>query len=125
MGDADSPVPGPPASPPWLDDVLEAIEQFGVASIGLVAWEFFVTEEELVPAWRDATILGLVERVGRCPYTREPMYRLTRPLDQIARPIRGKAFTAAFLDTTPINAVTSLTATNSPDREPAETPQPI
>jgi hypothetical protein len=80
MGDATySAVPGSPA--PWFADVLEAIEQFGLASIGLVAWEMFLTEEELVPAWRQAKTMGLIERVGRCPYTREPMYRLSASPD--------------------------------------------
>ena len=46
MGDATySPVPGS-RSAPWFADVLEAIEQFGLASIGLVAWELFLTEEQ-------------------------------------------------------------------------------
>ncbi len=75
MGDAYSAAPGSP-DPPWFNAVLEVIEQFELASIGLVAWELFLGEDELVPAWRQAMSTGLIERVGRCPYTREPMYRL-------------------------------------------------
>ncbi len=125
MGDANPPVPGSPYLPPWFEDVLEAIDQFGLASIGLVAWELFLSEEELVPAWRGATILGLIERVGRCPYTREPMYRLTRPLTHPLSPVGDAPFTTAFLGGTPINVVTHLTAANSPSPQRDESPQPI
>lgn len=78
MGDAYSAVAGSPEAP-WFHEVLDAIGQFELASIGLIAWEHFLGEEELVPAFRQATDSGLIERVGRCPYTREPMYRLTDP----------------------------------------------
>ena len=125
MGDANPPVPGSPYLPPWFEDVLEAIDQFGLASIGLVAWELFLSEEELVPAWRGASILGLIERVGRCPYTREPMYRLTRPLRTVLSPVGGEALTTTFLGTTPVNVVTRLTAANSPAPQRDESPQPI
>ena len=126
MGDVQSPVPGSPHPPPWFEDVLEAIDQFGLASIGLVAWELSLAEEDLVPAWRDAAILGLVERVGRCPYTREPMYRLAGAA--AAKPRfggpRGVA-TAPFLGTTQVNVATRLTSSNAPSHERDETPQPI
>jgi hypothetical protein len=125
MGVVNPPVPGSPYLPPWFEDVLEAIDQFGLASIGLVAWELFLSEVELVPAWRGATILGLIERVGRCPYTREPMYRLTRPLRIALSPPVGEAFTTTFLDTAPVNVVTCLPATNSPTPHWDESPQPI
>jgi hypothetical protein len=75
MGDAGS-ATGLQGGVPWLTDALEAVGQFGLASIGLVAWELFLTEEVLVPAWRHATSQRLIEAVGRCPFTRERMYRL-------------------------------------------------
>ena len=103
MGDTHSPVPGSRHPPPWFDDVLEAIDQFGLASIGLVAWELSLAEEEVVPAWRDAAILGLVERVGRCPYTREPMYRLAGAAAASKAPFVGPraVTTTPLLGTTP------------------------
>jgi hypothetical protein len=127
MGDAQSPVPGSPHPPHWFDDVLEAIDQFGLASIGLVAWELSLAEEDLVPAWRDAAILGLVERVGRCPYTREPMYRLAGAAAASTATFAGPraVTTTPFLDTMPLNVATRLTAANAPPRERNETPQPI
>jgi hypothetical protein len=124
MGDATySAVPGSPSAP-WFADVLEAIEQFGLASIGLVAWEMFLTEEELVPAWRQAKTMGLIERVGRCPYTREPMYRLSTRPDASLRSA-ADALTPALLGTTEVNVVTRLTTENSPYPERDESPQPI
>jgi hypothetical protein len=61
---------------PQLHQIIEAVESFELASIGLVAWELCVPEEAVLPAWRRAVRAGLIERVGRCPTTREPMYRL-------------------------------------------------
>ncbi len=124
MGDATySAGPGSPA--PWFADVLEAIEQFGLASIGLVAWELFLTEEELVPAWRAAKATGLIERVGRCPYTREPMYRLSVPAEASWRLTADNSPMIGFLRTTEVNVVTGLTTEHSPDPQRDETPQPI
>ena len=124
MGDAThSAGPGSPA--PWFADVLEAIGQFGLASIGLVAWELFLTEDLLVPAWREAMTTGLIERVGRCPYTREPMYRLSAPTDASWRLTADNAPTIGFLDTTEVNVVTRLTTEHSPDAQRDESPQPI
>jgi hypothetical protein len=107
MGDATySAVPGSPA--PWFSDVLEAIEQFGLASIGLVAWELFLGEEELVPAWREAKAMGVIERVGRCPYTREPMYRLSGSRE-ISLRVPTDTTGTGFLGATEVNVVTRLT----------------
>ena len=125
MGDAtDSAVPGSPSAP-RLTDVLEVIEQFGLASIGLVAWELFLDEEDLVPAWRDLAAAGLLERVGRCPYTREPMYRLSAPPDTSRQLTAGDTPTLGFLETTEVDVVTRLTGSRPRDSERDESPQPI
>jgi hypothetical protein len=105
--------PGSPAAP-WFADVLEAIEQFGLASIGLVAWEMFLTEEELVPAWRQMKAMELIERVGRCPYTREPMYRLSAPRETSVGGAGDVAGTG-FLGATDVNVVTRLTGSRPRD----------
>ena len=127
MGDVQSPVPGSPHPPPWFEDALEAIDQFGLASIGLVAWELSLAEEDLVPAWRDAAILGLVERVGRCPYTREPMYRLAGAAAASTATFAGPraVTTTSFLGATPADVATRLTASNATLHERDEAPQPI
>jgi hypothetical protein len=125
MGDATYPaVPGSPSAP-RVDDVLEVIEQFALASIGLVAWELFLDEEDLVPAWRELAATGVLERVGRCPYTREPMYRLSAPPGG-SMPAAGHAdIPVAFLGSAEVNLVTRLTTENSPRRDRDESPQPI
>src|SRR5690242_12999368 len=127
MVDVQSPVPGSPHPPPWFEDVLEAIDQFGLASIGLVAWELSLAEEDLVPAWRDAAILGFVERVGRCPYTREPMYRLAGAAAASTATFAGPraVTTTSFLGATPADVATRLTASNATLHERDEAPQPI
>ncbi len=75
-------------------------------------------EEHSFPPGEHATILGLIERVGRCPYTREPMYRLSRPLNRAAATAAtaggGAIAATALLVPTPVNAVTRLTGPNSP-----------
>jgi hypothetical protein len=67
------------ADAPWFADALDTIGEFGEASIGLVAWELDLPEDTLVPAWRQACEQGLIERSGRCPVTREAMYRVVPP----------------------------------------------
>ncbi len=48
----------------WLEEVLETVREFGAASLGLVAWELSLTEEELAPAWAYAIRTGLLRTVG-------------------------------------------------------------
>jgi hypothetical protein len=80
------------AEAPELDDVLEAIDGFQLASIGLVAWDLCVGEDAVVPAWREAMQHRLIERVGRCPMTREPMYMLaSAPAAMVTHRARGLA----------------------------------
>jgi hypothetical protein len=47
-----------PFDAPWLHEVLEAIGDFGTASLGLVAWELSLPEQELDAAWQAASAAG-------------------------------------------------------------------
>jgi hypothetical protein len=59
-----------------LKDLLEIVEEFGLAGRGLIAWEFTLDEEAIEPTWRLAFDQRLLRRVGR-DLTGEPMYTLT------------------------------------------------
>jgi hypothetical protein len=48
----------------WLDEILDTVQEFGAASLGLVAWELSLWEEELAPAWAYAIRTGLLRPVG-------------------------------------------------------------
>jgi hypothetical protein len=48
----------------WLDEILDTVQEFGAASLGLVAWELSLQEEELAPAWAYAIRTGLLRPVG-------------------------------------------------------------
>jgi hypothetical protein len=48
----------------WLDEILDTVREFGAASLGLVAWELSLPEEELAPAWAYAIRTGLLRPVG-------------------------------------------------------------
>ena len=48
----------------WLDEILETVREFGAASLGLVAWELSLPEEDLAPAWAYAIRTGLLQPVG-------------------------------------------------------------
>jgi hypothetical protein len=48
----------------WLGEVLETVREFGAASLGLVAWELSLAEEDLAPAWSYAILNGLLRPVG-------------------------------------------------------------
>ena len=50
--------------PDWLDEILKTVQEFGAASLGLVAWELSLPEEELAPAWAHAIRTGLLRPVG-------------------------------------------------------------
>jgi hypothetical protein len=57
-----------------LDDVLETVQEFGAASLELVAWEFCLAADALEGVWRQAVQRGLISPVGRCPSTGELMF---------------------------------------------------
>jgi hypothetical protein len=62
---------------PTMDELLETIGEFGSASLALVAWDFWLSEEQLSPLWMKAARSGLIQPAGRCPETSEPIYSLT------------------------------------------------
>ncbi len=84
MENASTVLEGHPSAAPLSDvpgrvpvsEVLGAIAEFGLASVGLVAWELCLPEEAVTPTFGEALSGGLIEPVGRCPCTRERMYRL-------------------------------------------------
>jgi hypothetical protein len=55
---------------------LETVAEFGEASVGLVAWDLCVSEDELGIVWDRAIEERLIELVGRCEQTGETMYRV-------------------------------------------------
>jgi hypothetical protein len=66
----------------WLDEVLETVREFGAASLGLVAWELSLAEEDLAPAWSFAIANGLLRPVGAgmhatSSHEAETLYTLT------------------------------------------------
>jgi hypothetical protein len=69
--------PQQPATVPPLDEVLETIGEFGSVSLGPLAWEFWLSEEQLSPLWLGASGGALIQPAGRCPETGEPMCSLT------------------------------------------------
>jgi hypothetical protein len=48
----------------WLDEILETVSEFGAASLGLVAWELSLAEDELAAAWAHAIRSGLLRPLG-------------------------------------------------------------
>jgi hypothetical protein len=52
------------------------IRDFGAASVELVAWELFVSPEQIEPAIQQALAKGLVEKAGLDIETGEQLYRL-------------------------------------------------
>ena len=69
----------------WLDETIAIIEEFGSASLGLVAWELSLDESELEPAWEQARCDGLIRLAHVCPTTKEQLFVLTSP-PGIAKP---------------------------------------
>jgi hypothetical protein len=82
------------ATVPTLEEVLGMVGQFGSASLGLVAWEFWLSEEQLSPLWIEATRGGLIQPTGGCPETGEPMYSLTTSPERIPCVPGGNSRTA-------------------------------
>lgn len=60
-----------------LGALLAAVEEFGSASLGLLAWEFTLHEDEIEPTWQLALEERLLRPVAHDPPTGEPMYTLT------------------------------------------------
>jgi hypothetical protein len=61
---------------PWLPELLETLEEFGTASLGLVAWELSLPEDALLSAQRQAIAEGLIEVAGRDRDSGEEIYRI-------------------------------------------------
>jgi hypothetical protein len=61
---------------PWLAELLETVEDFGTASVELVAWELSLPEAALARARDQAIAHGLIEMVGRDSRSGEETYRL-------------------------------------------------
>jgi hypothetical protein len=59
-----------------LAHVLDAVREFGLASLGLVAWEYSLPEGAVVDAWSAALEQGLIQRVSVCEETGEPLFAL-------------------------------------------------
>jgi hypothetical protein len=59
-----------------LLEVLARFDEFGGASAGLVAWDVFVDEQDVRPAWEHAIAEGWLNLSGRGQGD-EPLYRLT------------------------------------------------
>ncbi len=59
-----------------LEDVLEAVDDFGSASFGLIAWELLTNEERLAPIWRQAIQQRMLRATGATDLD-EPTYHLT------------------------------------------------
>jgi hypothetical protein len=60
-----------------LLEVLADFDGLGGASLGLVAWELFVTEEEVSEAWAFAVAAGWLAPAGRDEVYGEQLWRLT------------------------------------------------
>jgi hypothetical protein len=60
-----------------LLEVLADFDDLGGASIGLVAWELFITEREVSDAWALAVAAGWLAPAGRDDVFGEQMWRLT------------------------------------------------
>jgi hypothetical protein len=56
--------------------VLDAVREFGLASLSLVAWEYCLPESSVVGAWSAALGQGLIERVSICEETGETLFAL-------------------------------------------------
>jgi hypothetical protein len=72
----ESPVGECPVS---LEDVLETVEEFGSASLDLIAWEFSVPAAELAAVWDQAVGEGLLRLVGSLKGAGEQMYAIATP----------------------------------------------
>lgn len=79
---------------PLEDRSLEAVDEFGSASFGLVAWELLTNEEMISPMWHQAIGQSMLRATGASDLG-EPTYRLTlagrtRLRDLRARSVDGR-----------------------------------
>lgn len=89
--------------------MLTTIDEFGSASLGLVAWELSLDESELAPAWEQALRTGLIQRTHTCPATHEEMYSLAAgdtPLLDSSQPPHAVRVLAPRAGSTPSRART-------------------
>jgi predicted Rdx family selenoprotein len=68
-----------------LEEVLETVGEFGMASQDLVAWEFAVDGSELATVWDQAVGEGLLRPVKGRDETGEQMYVLAAPGASLVR----------------------------------------
>lgn len=62
-----------------LLDVIADFDQLGGASLGLVAWEMFVSEQDVSEVWASAQAAGWLEPAGWDDVFGEQLWRLTGP----------------------------------------------
>jgi hypothetical protein len=60
-----------------LLEVIADFDGLGGASLGLVAWELFVTEQEVSDAWASAVAAGWLAPAARDEVYGEQLWRLT------------------------------------------------
>ena len=72
-----------------LLDVVAEFDSHGGASLGLVAWELYLTEAEVSDPWAAAIAAGWLERAGWDDVFGEQVWRLT-PEGWVARAARRK-----------------------------------
>ena len=63
-----------------LQQMLEVVgdfDEFGGASLGLIAWELFVEEQRVSRAWEQGVAEGLLRRAGRDRVADERLWRLS------------------------------------------------
>jgi hypothetical protein len=59
-------------------DVLDAVDELGLANPELVAWELSLLDRDIEPTWQAIEAQSYVRRTQVDPITKERMYRLTR-----------------------------------------------
>jgi hypothetical protein len=60
-----------------LLQVLANFDAHGGASPGLVAWELFADDRDVMPSWEHALSEGWLRDAGRDPANDEPLWKLT------------------------------------------------
>jgi hypothetical protein len=60
-----------------LLEVLASFDEHGGSSPGLVAWELFADERDVMPSWEHALTEGWLTFAGRDPADDEQLWKLT------------------------------------------------